>query len=1307
MRVETSPLAQQALILVLLVQASLAFPNPSPSSAEVYKLFKHGRESKTAKGQCPAGTNLITLTQGLKAPASPVNGAQCPVGSVPANENGECPTGHVPIACSRDLFDNQLSKRDDDGDFGIETKPVEGAGRSPAGILCCIASDKFVPFVEQYEAQYRRQYPGWNGRTIRQNGAFRNYHSDAENKVGKVKPTPVPRRVVEKMAEIAVTCLELAGVVFKAAKVVKSIKGAPKEVQQKQQEIAEYAHAITKILKTPGLDAKYEQRMLSSSKDLQNAMHEVHELLAPLSRKGREGKLLLFWDGIKATLKKDDIKEAFDKVLREQKTWMGEVHVVLFSQNMEYSTEILKRQTLAEAVEAETLASAGRIENTVSGAQEEIKEVKEVVGEVVLLSRQIHNLVAVKVNQRITSGTANDSNVIDSTTVALAPRKIAPYNLKRKVCRCVRSLDRWAMIKFRFVSQTLDEHRRDCPYYESGEKRVTYAAYLPPWSVSWLPGLAGKSVTLGWDQSVRGGAYSISPILRMTRQVRREDSPVFKTLDEFKASFPWVLHRWKPDFSQTNKREAKPEDLKACIDSIKLLFSTGQGFPTDVDENGESIWQTALMMLEAALRGQYDELIPFLQELLLLLLERGAKPNQEYQSPHCLTLKGVWGMPITTVSYQLYHGNTTAFDGFKLPLYDELKAADYVEDHAKFDLIFEMTPPIAWRPLLRVYPEVLEDHEMTAIAERLLFTPTVEEFKNSVTCEEIRDWDRDNNWWHKRVLLGWPEIFPYLAEAGFDFSPALEDACVVSCVEAVRALLKVEHLPIRTLHLDKAFDCNNIEILKALVQEMVARRDMMCELASAVLEQDVQASLGLFDGCWLPSSRDARRLLEITLDEYQGRVTEALRNLGGSAAYFSIDPKFSDPETDERRTIERLNCIDLFEDYAFPDPTRCSFVGDYVDAMEFLLDAGFHALDNKDNDGETVLYKTCRYYKPGGSGFGEVDDRNLLWLLRYSSKAQFPSGLVSEHQSLVSPIFYAASFLRHISTEGLQYARVLEQLSEVPTDGCECFCSSNGCMPHYMFLRCDGNGCGNGHRESSKHDACTGDAYGVASQDGSLHQWCDAWALPDQQKELYYAEACRLEIFERLGMSHTCCASGRRKDYIERIGGIKDMLSSRPETYQAGQPPVNVPKRWPRADDAERREIQEEDRELKAQLDSVMCHYDKMRALFLTSPVCGDAGEDFCDSFWFLWWSCVDQILPPLGREKCVYRGLDFTQREIHKERGLYEKLDQEFEDKREEEKEAALKAAGYEGQDFEDVVDKYFGEALDALTFLRGRRVD
>lgn len=114
------------------------------------------------------------------------------------------------------------------------------------------------------------------------------------------------------------------------------------------------------------------------------------------------------------------------------------------------------------------------------------------------------------------------------------------------------------------------------------------------------------------------------------------------------------------------------------------------------------------MIFKAALIGEHSELIPSLRELLLTLLESGVQPDQEYRGSDYLTLKSIWRWPIDQATYEFFDGKTTALDGFRLPLYDELKAAKYIEDDAKFDSIFEKIPPMAWRPLLRAHPELLD-----------------------------------------------------------------------------------------------------------------------------------------------------------------------------------------------------------------------------------------------------------------------------------------------------------------------------------------------------------------------------------------------------------------------------------------------------------------------------------------------------------------------------------------------------------------------------------------------------------------------
>jgi hypothetical protein len=103
----------------------------------------------------------------------------------------------------------------------------------------------------------------------------------------------------------------------------------------------------------------------------------------------------------------------------------------------------------------------------------------------------------------------------------------------------------------------------------------------------------------------------------------------------------------------------------------------------------------------------------------------------------------------------------------------------------------------------------------------------------------------------------------------------------------------------------------------------------------------------------------------------------------------------------------------------------------------------------------------------------------------------------------------------------------------------------------------------------------------------ALDRFCAACGLDETQTSGVLASICQVELFERLGMAHTCCAGGRSG------------YSMRPE----------VPRK-------EQMRLQEEDFHLGAQLEMLMdeyhngrLHYDGPSVQFW-NPVVGDCRPD-------------------------------------------------------------------------------------------------
>lgn len=168
-----------------------------------------------------------------------------------------------------------------------------------------------------------------------------------------------------------------------------------------------------------------------------------------------------------------------------------------------------------------------------------------------------------------------------------------------------------------------------------------------------------------------------------------------------------------------------------------------------------------------------------------------------------------------------------------------------------------------------------------------------------------------------------------------------------------------------------------------------------------------------------------------------------------------------------------------------------------VDAANELWAHGFRAIDVTDAEGCTPLLLAC---SPLSSG-GEI----ICWFLEKGAAALDFNRLGIRsclHAMAVSHQERGCSFVYE------RYDGPLERLNKacgpMLTDSCNCYCSSGGCLPPNLLLK-------RRKQENWKAKSC------------ELNTWFDLSNIYSGDREVCCSEACRLEIFERLGMAHTCC----------------------------------------------------------------------------------------------------------------------------------------------------------------------------------------
>ena len=160
-------------------------------------------------------------------------------------------------------------------------------------------------------------------------------------------------------------------------------------------------------------------------------------------------------------------------------------------------------------------------------------------------------------------------------------------------------------------------------------------------------------------------------------------------------------------------------------------------------------------------------------------------------------------------------------------------------------------------------------------------------------------------------------------------------------------------------------------------------------------------------------------------------------------------------------------------------------------------------------------------------------------------------------------------------------------------DTCRCACSYAGCLPLHKFR----NGIAMRRRRDITSWAVRWAPKRWTRISETTISWTDDCQLSESQKTDFLRDACRLEVFTRLGMGHTCC--------------IFEATSS------------TFPRRQER-DEETCRELDEEDVELREQLELIMEAYDKAAAMY----------SGAIEEFWAWWWATLQALLPEIPAEE-------------------------------------------------------------------------
>lgn len=277
----------------------------------------------------------------------------------------------------------------------------------------------------------------------------------------------------------------------------------------------------------------------------------------------------------------------------------------------------------------------------------------------------------------------------------------------------------------------------------------------------------------------------------------------------------------------------------------------------------------------------------------------------------------------------------------------------------------------------------------------------------------------------------------------------------------------------------------------------------------------------------------------------------------------------------------------------WPGTTRTIYVDESmtVDVAEILWASDFHEVDEFDDLGRTPLSRyTLLTDLRRNRQFFEM----LLWFINHGAKT-----MVFSRMNNATFVHILASSLGHTSNKEFcdkdDFLRVVldkacSLLRAVPRDSCRCLCSPNGCSPIQSLLR------------ESPHRRSIMINWRYQIPFARKRQLLDLWHRHCPEllvKEENYTDLCRVEIFERLAMRHTCC------DLLE-YNSLGDM-----ESVEMGMKLASglVP---------EDQRAHAENELLRTKLEGVMSIYEELTATYY---------NDF-DELWETWWKVVQAYVP-------------------------------------------------------------------------------
>ena len=484
------------------------------------------------------------------------------------------------------------------------------------------------------------------------------------------------------------------------------------------------------------------------------------------------------------------------------------------------------------------------------------------------------------------------------------------------------------------------------------------------------------------------------------------------------------------------------------------------------------------------------------------------------------------------------------------------------------------------------------------------------------------------------LAIGWPNGLQRLLDAGFLADSGFRLSMYMKDLRSIEMILAAETFPTekyewKTVLHESGRSSQQIE--EVVVKSFARRRQALAALAIQELPEEVLSRLGVSN--------------EKSLDIAAFKVYQELQEMGVDVPQnLEPDSSYYLDSLDELCYHDSSIYNALFLEY--PPPSRR--------LLDSLYTNGFKLIDTLDAQGRTPLLAACQEYFI----YRAREAVSLIrWLLDKGACPEFSCG-----HSYPNVLFYIATYWSKVIRDGPQpltgdldcvIRRSASLCNPLCPDGCQCYCSSAGCLPFYCCWNCDTT------IGYSSHESCKSITSGTLFR--FLDKWLSLCGLDEGQSELCYKEAFRLEVFDRLGMAHTCC---RHHNTYDTYNGYRRLS----------------------IDEKDRKQLQEEDSELKEQLDLIIQAYQNR---------CNKRSGGLKD-FWESCMQDLDRILPELVPEqRCKDRCLSWVDYHVYRSSAEYTEKERELLDMRMAKEKEVLAKRNYLGLDFIDVIRLHFADSL------------